>query len=249
MKKGLSILIVILGISLNYGQENSGDNFSLEGALEMFKKANSLEEFEKFINTEENNINNLDLNDDGEIDYITVESLKEENTHVIILSTYLDEETIQDIATIGIELTDKEFAVLQIEGNEDLYSLNTIIEPFDIEEESDTSKRGPNSYEVLPVKVIVNVWFWPCVKFIYHPKYVVWKSPYRWKKHPNYWKPWKPYKHINFKSKCVRHNTHYHKTKTHRIVAAKKVYKSRKKATIIQKNKAKKTKTIRNRKR
>ncbi|CAM3984356.1 MULTISPECIES: hypothetical protein [Flavobacterium] len=186
MKKGLSILIVILGISLNYGQENSGDNFSLEGALEMFKKANSLEEFEKFINTEENNINNLDLNDDGEIDYITVESLKEENTHVIILSTYLDEETIQDIATIGIERTDKEFAVLQIEGNEDLYSLNTIIEPFDIEVESYTSKRGPSSYEVLPVKVIVNVWFWPCVKFVYHPKYVVWKSPYRWKKHPNY---------------------------------------------------------------
>jgi hypothetical protein len=30
-----------------------GDNFSLEGALEMFRKAESPEEFEKMINTED----------------------------------------------------------------------------------------------------------------------------------------------------------------------------------------------------
>ena len=30
-----------------------GDNFSLQGALEMFKKASSVEEFEKLINSEE----------------------------------------------------------------------------------------------------------------------------------------------------------------------------------------------------
>ncbi len=29
-----------------------GDNFSLQGALEMFKQASSIEEFEKLINTE-----------------------------------------------------------------------------------------------------------------------------------------------------------------------------------------------------
>jgi len=46
-----------------------GDNFSLAGALELFKNATSLESFEKMINEESNKVNNLDLNGDGEIDY------------------------------------------------------------------------------------------------------------------------------------------------------------------------------------
>ena len=45
-----------------------GDNFSLQGALQMFQNASSPEEFEKMINTEGNHVNNLDLNGDGEID-------------------------------------------------------------------------------------------------------------------------------------------------------------------------------------
>ena len=47
-----------------------GDNFSLEAAIELFKKSTSPEDFEKRLNTENNDVNNLDLNEDGEIDYI-----------------------------------------------------------------------------------------------------------------------------------------------------------------------------------
>ena len=116
MKKTITVLLIIFGISTSFAQEQSekiGENFSLEGALEMFKKSNSIEEFEKLINTEENHINNLDLNDDNEIDYINVESIKEGDTHVLILSTYLNEKEVQDIATIGIEKTGDENAILQ----------------------------------------------------------------------------------------------------------------------------------------
>ncbi|MBK9397271.1 MAG: hypothetical protein IPN55_08575 [Saprospiraceae bacterium] len=49
-----------------------GDNFSLQGAMDLFSKATSPEDFEKAINDEKNNVNNLDLNGDGEIDYIKV---------------------------------------------------------------------------------------------------------------------------------------------------------------------------------
>ena len=50
MKKISILLFVVLGITLSSAQENddpdfTGENFSLEGALALFKKANSLEDF------------------------------------------------------------------------------------------------------------------------------------------------------------------------------------------------------------
>ena len=50
--------------------EVPGDNFSLEGALELFKKSASPEEFERSLNDPDSRVNNLDLNGDGYIDYI-----------------------------------------------------------------------------------------------------------------------------------------------------------------------------------
>ena len=112
MKKSITTFFVILAITFNFAQESdspefTGDNFSLEGALAMFKKANSLEEFEKMLNQEDNNINNLDLNNDGNIDYINVDDIKENDNHVIVLSTFVNEIEKQDIATIGIEKLEK----------------------------------------------------------------------------------------------------------------------------------------------
>ena len=79
-KKIVALLLIVIGYSISYAQDddrpqNTGDNFSLEGALSLFKKANSLQEFEKMLNKENNNVNNLDLNNDGDIDYILVDEL------------------------------------------------------------------------------------------------------------------------------------------------------------------------------
>lgn len=243
-------MLVAFGVATGSAQENNeqiGDNFSLEGALEMFKKSSSIEEFEKLINLEDSNVNNLDLNEDGEIDYINVESIKEGDTHVIILSTYLNEKDIQDIATIGIEKTGNEEAVLQIEGDESLYAENTIVEPFDVENKVETSQYGPNEPMVNPYRVIVNVWFWPCVKFMYHPRYVVWKSPYRWKRYPSYWKPWKRTSVVVFRGRCVRHGAHFHRTTTHRVVAAKKIYTPKRKVVVVKKTNHRKAKVVKKR--
>ena len=239
MKKLISIFLITLGIASNYGQEKAdliGENFSLEGALEMFKKSNSIEEFEKLINTEESNVNNLDLNEDGEIDYINVESIKEGDTHVLILSTYVNEKGIQDIATIGIEKIANENAILQIEGDDSLYGANIFVEPFEVENKIETSNYGPNEPIVNPYRVVVNVWFWPCVKFLYRSGYVVWKSPYRWKKYPSYWKPWKRTTYMIFKGRCVRYNTHFHRTTKHRVIVAKKIYSPRRKVVVRKSN-------------
>jgi len=136
MNRIITTLIAFLFITNIFAQaddrpENTGDNFSLEGALALFKKSGSLEEFEKMLNEENNNVNNLDLNNDGDIDYIVVNDIAEGDAHAIVLSVYLSEKEKQDIATIGIEKVGAESAKLQIEGDADLYPENTIVEPKD----------------------------------------------------------------------------------------------------------------------
>lgn len=126
-----------------------------------------------------------------------------------------------------------------------MFAENTIVEPFDVESKVDTNNHGPNASNINLTRIVVNVWFWPCVKFMYHPRYVVWKSPYRWKKYPSYWKPWKPFKHTVFRTRSVRHSTHFHRTKTHRVVAARKIYKPRRKVVFLKATKYKKAKTRR----
>lgn len=230
-------------ISLNFSiaqeentTENIGDNFSLEGALAMFKSANNPEEFEKAINEENNNVNNLDLNDDGSIDYIVVDNIKEGDTHVLVLSTYLNDKEKQDIATIGIEKTGNENAQLQIVGDEDLYGKDIFVEPVDLVENVKEDK-GPSIQEFETKPVLVNVWLWPCVRFMYAPTYIVWRSPYRWGYYPRGWKPWKPFKVVVFKTRCAPHLTFYHRTPNHRIVLARKIYTPRRnQGTIVVKN-------------
>jgi hypothetical protein len=238
MRKLITMLFVVLGMTTGFSQENNppeftGDNFSLEGALALFKKASSLEEFEKMLNQEDNNVNNLDLNGDGNIDYINVEDIKENNTHVIVLSTFLKDNDKQDIATIGIEKTDAKEATLQIEGDEELYAANTIAEPSELEQKMKTSKGGPAIGTITTTRLFVNVWLWPCVRFVYAPSYVVWVSPYRWNNHPRWWRPWRPFRHSVFYTRCAPHRVYYHRTPTRRLIYVRNIYAPRRHHSTI----------------
>lgn len=239
MKKYLASLFIFFSVLSSIAQENdspefSGENFSLEGALAMFKKSASLEDFEKAINEENNNVNNLDLNNDGDIDYVTVEDIMEGTNHVVVLSAQLGENEKQDIATINIEKTGNEEAHLQIIGDDDLYAENSVAEPFDVEEKA-IEDKGPNTIEVIPSRIIVNVWGWPSVRFIYAPSYRVWVSPYRWTFYPRWWKPWRPYRHTIFIGRCAPHRAYFHRAS--RVVIKHKFYRSRRhSSTIVVKN-------------
>jgi len=221
MKIYLATFLLLIGSNISFGQdidspENSGDDFSLEGALAMFKKASSIEDFEKLLNEENNNVNNLDLNNDGDIDYVSVEDIMEGDNHVLVLSASLGENEKQDIATINIEKKGKEDAELQIVGDEDLYAENSIVEPFDVEEKVMKGK-GPSVLEINPTRVVVNVWLWPSVRFIYAPEYRVWVSPYRWANYPRWWKPWRPFRHSLFIGRCAPHRVYFHRTAVRRV--------------------------------
>jgi len=234
MKKSLVLLFAFLGLATAFGQpETAGDNFSLEGALALFKKANSLEEFETLLNQENNSVNNLDLNNDGATDYIMVDAVQDGTNHVIILSTYINQKDKQDIATIGIEKTGPANAVLQLEGDSNLYAANTFVEPSEIIETNSGGKGGPSASEIKLKQVIINVWFWPCIQFIYAPNYIIWHSPWHWGYYPRWWKPWRPFQFSVFYSNCFRYRNYYHRVPMRRVEIAHNLYVPRRRFTTL----------------
>ncbi|UCE41039.1 MAG: hypothetical protein JSV17_16625 [Candidatus Aminicenantes bacterium] len=81
----------------------AGEELDLYGVLELFQEAEDLEAFEKALNDPNSEVNNLDLDENGKVDYIRVEEYVEGNTHVIVLQVPLEENEYQDVTTIEIE--------------------------------------------------------------------------------------------------------------------------------------------------
>lgn len=248
MKRLLLFTVTLCNLAVCKAQEQEnpefiGENFSLEGALALFQKSQSIEAFEKALNAEDNGINNLDLNHDGQVDYITVTDFQEGDTHALVLSVYLSDQEKQDVAVIGIEKTGPESAQLQIEGDEALYAANTIVEPQDV---SETVKgKGPNGmhYDAKPIGV--NVWLWPAVRFMYRPGYVVWRSPWRWRVYPQGWRPWRVVSYSVFTTRCAPHRLVYRRVPTRTVVVAHRVYRPNRRHTTVVVNKRRGTRVVR----
>jgi hypothetical protein len=166
-----------------------GDNFSLQGALELFKTSKSPEDFEKKLNTEDNYVNNLDMNHDGKTDYVKIINKKDGNAQAMILRVDISKTESQDVAVIEIEKQGDKSAMLQIIGDEELYGDTAIIEPIQANEKSSTG-AGPTGNDITISNFFVNVWYWPCVTYIYQPTYVVYVSPWYWDYYPYWWSSW-----------------------------------------------------------
>jgi len=233
----VSCAVVQFGHAQSSEQDSTGlpgDNFSLHGALEMFKNASSPEEFEKMINSKDNGVNNLDLNADGSVDYVRVVSKMDGDVHVFALQVPVSETESQDIAVIELEKTGDANAVVQIVGDEDIYGEQTIVEPDgggndeeQIEEEGDGG--GPfagtgNNVGYYPARVVVNVWGWPCVRYVYAPTYRVWVSPWRWAVYPAWWTPWRPLAWRAYHPFRARYHAGFVTVRTHRVVRAHRLY-------------------------
>jgi hypothetical protein len=213
-----------------------GDNFSLPGALEMFKKAVSPEEFEKLINAPDNHVNNLDLNGDGDVDYVRIVGTMKGDAHAFVLQVPVTERESQDIAVIELEKAGDENAVLQIIGDGDIFGEMTIVEPDgggkdDDEEEveSDDPGKGPNAGFALHAflaspRIVVNVWPWPIVRYVYAPGYRAWVSPWRWHVYPAWWRPWHPLAWRAFHPFRARYRGGFAVVRTHRVVNAHRIY-------------------------
>ena len=220
-----------------------GDHFSLEGVLELYKKSKSPEDFEKKLNKKSSDVNNLDLNEDGDVDYIQVFDYMEGDVHAIALRVAVSENESQDVAVIEIEKTGDERAILQIIGNEEVYGEEILVEPYE-EISGSQDGNGPDASNYYRTRIVVNVWFWPSVRYIYRPNYVVWHSPWRWRYYPRWWSPWRPLTWGVYSSRIVVWRPRYHRVTTHRVVRAHKVYTPRRttsvtvanRTTVIKKN-------------
>ena len=203
-----------------------GDNFSLQAALATFKTSTSLEDFEKKLNSKDNEVNNLDLNGDGKIDYIRVVDYVKDNAHAIVLQVPVSKTESQDIAVIEIEKDGDKSAFLQIIGDEDIYGESTIVEPVDNPEPADNgnSKKGPSAYSPGQIGMYVNVWYWPCVPFLFAPSYVIWTSPWYWDYYPMWWSPWSPFPWRYYYMSTWHYHQHYHYYPNYRSNYANQVY-------------------------
>lgn len=210
-----------------------GDHFSLQGALGMFKESSSLEDFEKRLNSKDNAVNNLDLNGDGKVDYVRVVADKKENAHILMLQVPVSKTELQDVAVIEIEKSGEKEAYLQILGDEALYGETIMVEPKEDGEPSDPGvmKKGPAGSTYAVPRVFFNVWFWPCVTYIYEPVYVVYISPWYWGFYPPWWDPWFPFTWRYFYIHNYHWHHHYHYAPYHRTVYAHQVYAPRRSAS------------------
>ena len=200
-----------------------GDNFSLQGALQMFKDSKTLEEFEKKLNSADNHVNNLDLNADDKTDYIRVVDKSEGTSHAIVLKDEINKDETQDVAVIEIEKNGKESAMLQIVGDKELYGDSTYVEPVD-QSEIKSGQKGPFTSTSGLHFIFVNVWMWPCVGFIYDPFYAPWVSPWRWNYYPVWWSPWYPLGWGVYHPYCMYYHTWYQPAYYHRVMVADAIY-------------------------
>lgn len=224
MKQAVLTLFTLVLIQMSYGQESEtqlGDNFSLENTLELFRSSSSLEDFEKAINAKDNSANNLDLNHDGNIDFLIIRDEVGDDAHAIVISAIISDQETQDVAVIEIEKTGNQEAMLQIIGDEALYEEGAIVEPY--EEHTALKGSGPYSPDLYP-RLTVNVWFWPSVSYIYRPNYITYRSTWRWGNYPRWWTPWRPLTWSVWRPLRVRHASRYRVTRIHRVTAAHKVY-------------------------
>jgi hypothetical protein len=207
----------------------AAEGLDLKAVSELFKDAENLEEFEKALNDPEVGINNLDLDENGEVDFIRVVEEVADVTHLIVLQVPLAENEFQDVATIEVEKTGTDSYNMQVHGNEVLYGVDYYLVPTHVH---------------LHKRLIIT--------WIYRPVYRPYRSVFYFGYYPRWWKPHRPVTINVYRTRTVKltGKKTFTVTKTSRVKSVTKVnYKPRsstlvKKKTTIHKTKGRKKTTV-----
>ncbi len=165
-----------------------GDQLSLPGVLEVFKSSKDLESFAKSLNAEASEVNNLDLNQDGEVDFINLRVDSGENSRAIVLSVDVTASESQDVAIIAMDRKGTDQVAVQIIGDANVYGSQTIVEPID--ETVKGGKGGPCEGEYTPA-VWCNVYGWQCVNWMFGPAYLAPLWTWSYGIYPPWWARWR----------------------------------------------------------
>ena len=200
----------------------AAENLDLGGVLELFQNSKDLEEFETKLNEPENDINNIDLDENGEVDFIRVNEEQDGASYVIVLQAVLGENEYQDIATIEIEKQNDDEAIVQAIGAEDLYGEDYIVEPASEDESTEIT--------------VVNVNTYPTMRWMFRPGRRRWISPWRFSVLPPWWRPWRPVPRSTYRARHV-HRRNVRVTR-HRRVRRSNAYKPRTSSKVKHNTKA-----------
>lgn len=176
---GTIVLIIIMqtltgcsaqnyGYATNYDYNRQYTNYDLseyldlEAVASVFSFSNDYQDFERRLNDAENNISNLDMNNDGYIDYLRVFKYTENGYHIIMIQAVLGDNYYQDVATMVIDPNRSYRRAVQIIGEPSLYGSNYIIEP---------------EYR----------WEPPILRWMKYTRTYRYSSPYYWNYYPRYY--------------------------------------------------------------
>ncbi len=227
-----TLLLLLVSYSLVSAQEDvmivaptseAAEGLDLKAVSELFKDSENLEEFEKSLNDPELGINNLDLDENGEVDFIRVIEEVADDTHVIILQVPLAENEFQDVATIEVAKTSDTGYNMQVHGNEVIYGVD---------------------YYVAPTRFQIHTW--PIITWIYRPVYRPYRSVFYFKFYPRWWRPYRPVTINVYRPRTVKltSRTTFTVTKTSRVKSVTKVnYKPRSSTLVKKKTKVTKVTT------
>jgi hypothetical protein len=180
------------------------DNLDLRAIATIFGEASNLEDFEKRINDPKAQISNLDLNDDNYVDYLRVIESIEDNVHLIIIQSVIDEDKYQDIASIEVEKDKDNNVQVQVVGDVYMYGDNYIYEPVYVTRPIIYSTFWVNNYNPY-----YSSWYWG-----YYPSYYSFWNPFpifRYRNHINVYIGGygHVYNYVNVRRCHVAYNNYY----------------------------------------
>ncbi|OIP82787.1 MAG: hypothetical protein AUK44_06885 [Porphyromonadaceae bacterium CG2_30_38_12] len=177
-------------------------SLDLKVVASLFAEARTLDNFERKLNDSDNQISNLDLNSDGDVDYLRVIETSEDGVHLVVIQAILDKDVFQDVATIVTERNSNRRSYVRVIGDPYIYGNNYIIEPY---------------YYETPYLVS---WFWS-------PRYSRYYSPYTWGYYPHYYSYRRPLEiniYLSHVDRYVNHNHSYRYCSNWRSEVAEHVY-------------------------
>ena len=89
--------------TITASNDDISDNLDLEAVASIFGESKDLEDFEKRLNDPKTQISNLDLNNDGEVDYLRIMETSENNVHSISIQAVIGKDQYQEVAVIDVE--------------------------------------------------------------------------------------------------------------------------------------------------
>jgi hypothetical protein len=100
---------------------SAADGLDLQAVGSILGKVQNSEHLEKMLNDPEQGLNNMDLDEDGKVDYIRVHEYGEPPVMSYSLSVDQGEGNEQEVATINVEQGADGHANVSMEGNEQIY--------------------------------------------------------------------------------------------------------------------------------